>query len=225
MKPTDEEFEIVEEIVDDLDYFYEEDEEISGTIKVRRKLLIRNILLGILAFLIITTVLGYVQISIYCDGRETTVVTPDYKDKVIYLDTTEKIYEELIAFYSTNSSGTNSGALFDNVRIVDGEKAVNNVNSAKSASYVNATIEKINSYLEKEQDFYELLPGNKKNDEFYSLHAALFSCLESCYNILYIASENYEFDKSELSNQQELKNYISERANLMSCWQNAKSKL
>ena len=45
MKPTDEEFEIVEEIVDDLDYFYEEDEEISGTIKVRRKLLIRNILL------------------------------------------------------------------------------------------------------------------------------------------------------------------------------------
>lgn len=224
MRPTDEEFEIVEEIVEDLDYFYEEEELISGTIKIRKKLLIRNILLGILIFLIMTTVLGFVQISIYCDGRENTVVTPSYKDKVVYLDTTENLYEDLIAFYSVNSNNVKTGTLFEGVRIISGETAINNVSSSKSQTFVNSYIEKMSKYYDSQEEYYKLLPGNKKNDEYYELHLALFSCLDSCLSILDAASSS-ELDISSESNIDLLNLYEINRTNLMSCWQNANEKL
>lgn len=219
MKPTDEELEVVEEIVDDLDYFYEEEEVLSGTHKIRKKLLIRNILIGLLVFLIMTTVIGSVQISIYCDGRETTVVTPSYKDKIVYLETTENMYENLIAFYSINSNNSQTGVLFENIKVVNDGVAINNVNESKSQSFLISYTEKMTNYYENENSFYKLLP---KGNEYKELHSSLYSCLDACLNILN-STNGYEIDVS--TNSQLLDIFCEERINLLTCWQIANKNL
>lgn len=219
MKPTDEELEVVEEIVDDLDYFYEEEEVLSGTHKIRKKLLIRNILIGLLVFLIMTTVIGSVQISIYCDGRETTVVTPSYKDKIVYLETTENMYENLIAFYSIDSNNSQTGVLFENIKVVNDGVAINNVNESKSQLFLTSYTEKMNNYYKNENNFYKLLP---KGNEYKELHSSLYSCLDACLKILESTNDD-EIDVS--TNSQLLDVFCEERINLLTCWQIANKNL
>lgn len=235
-RPDDYEFEVVEEVVGDLDYFYEEDDDYEGTIKIRRVLLFRNILLGLLAFLFVTTIVGYIQITIYCanEGREATVVTDSYKNRTEYLNTIENNYYDMIDFYSKNDNGIHVGSLINNVTVVCNDNGVEvpyNGNKVSSSATMNFTEnrlytlhELIGNYDNDSDgvlgDYKKVLP---KNDEtFENLHYALEESLSLCEEILnMVNSSSYKLNVDDQNFKNLLNEFIVSRTALMSAWESA----
>lgn len=233
-RPDDFEFEVVEEVVGDLDYFYEEDEDYEGTRKIRRMLLFRNILLGLLTFIFVTTIIGYIQISIYCsnEGREATVVTSTYKERVEYLKTIEKNYYDMVDFYSVNDNKVHVGSLINNVTVVCDDNGTetpyngNRVGQNASMNFVENRLNTIANLIgDYDNDDDGVLGGYKaalpKNDgDFEDLHYALEDCLRVCEDILKtIKDSDYKLNVDKQTDL--LKEFNTSRIALMSAWENA----
>ncbi len=152
-RPSDDDFEVVEDIVDDFDYFYEDEEEVVRNAKIIRKLKIYSgLIIGAVLFLIVLFT-GIVQMQIY---NTSDIVTKDLITKTDYLGQTEELYDYAINFYMEKT--------IDNKLITSGTY-VDIYDALQNENYLN--IEE--DYLTPILSYCDEVLGTKENGILYSV--------------------------------------------------------
>lgn len=97
-RPSDDDFEVVEEVIEDFDYFYEDEEDIIQNVKLIRKLRFFSIgiIIGVLTLVILFT--GMIQMRLY--GVDDTYVSKDIITEINYKKDIEDAYIYARDFYS-----------------------------------------------------------------------------------------------------------------------------
>lgn len=109
MRPSDDDFEVVEEVVEDFDYFYEDETEQSRNKKIVRKFKILSAVLISLFVVLLLFVVGAIQMQVYNTKK---VVTHSLIVKKTYYNEIEKYYDYAKSFYNVkvvNDSVIESG--------------------------------------------------------------------------------------------------------------------
>ena len=95
-RPSDDDFEVVEEVVDDFDYFYEDDEEIIRNQKYIKKLKLISVGIAAFATIILLMIVGMIQMGIYSTKH---IVTKQLMLETDYKNGTSEAYKYVTDFY------------------------------------------------------------------------------------------------------------------------------
>lgn len=217
---TDDDYEVVEEAIDDFSYFYDDEKEVITNRKVRRLFKLFSVLIIIFVSLLTCFIVGVVQMSIYdTDGgivNKEVIYTKDYKNLV------ESDYNFAVSFYSktenVNGSINHTGLIADLIKQIP----YSGMSSTDVLYYYenvmvgqNLSIEKIDeelkylSEIEPETELTKIV-----NENLYEAYSSMYGIIEYIYNI-----GNTENSVLELSSLNSLLNdYLGLITNLVTCY-------
>lgn len=124
-RPSDDDFEVVEEVIEDFDYFYEVEDEIIRNAKLKRKLCFFSI--GIITSVLLLVILftGMIQMRIY--GVDDTYVSKEIITEIDYKRNIEDAYIYARDFYSEKEVGNKiqkSGILSEIENFINGNEQI-----------------------------------------------------------------------------------------------------
>lgn len=99
-KPKDNDFEVVEEVIDDFDYFYEDEEDAVRNIREKNKLKLLSILICVFVVFLIILFTGMIQMKVYNTSK---YVSKELIRQTEYMDIAEEAYVYARDFYTTKS--------------------------------------------------------------------------------------------------------------------------
>lgn len=99
-EPKDNDFEVVEEVIDDFDYFYEDEEEVVRNIREKNKLKLLSILICVFVVFLIILFTGMIQMKVYNTSK---YVSKELIRQTEYMDIATEAYDYAKDFYTTKS--------------------------------------------------------------------------------------------------------------------------
>lgn len=204
-RPKDEDFEVLEEVIEDFDYFYEDEEDVIRNAREIRKLKIFSI--GIICFVSFLIVLfaGIIQMRYY--DVSDTYVSKEVIRKIEYMDNTEEAFDFAKEFYSSkevNGVLIEDGILMDIKEFVSKEEFMIEDLEDK---YLNTVFEKCEYYISSIEDTSDglldkiELPDDEKYAEFNEYLVDTYTII---YRICSLIQETGQFPDS-------IQNYIDAR--------------
>ena len=142
-RPNDDDFEVVEEIIDDFDYFYEDEEDFIRNKREKTKLKMLSILISVFVVFLIILFTGMIQMKVY---NTKSYVSRELIRKTEYLELAMDAYEYARDFYTTKEVNNQNvdGIYIEMVKFINsGSFMMEDLEDM----YLNQIIEKCNYYI------------------------------------------------------------------------------
>ncbi len=159
-RPSDEDVEILQEVVEDLDYFYEDEIEEQRNIKIVRKLKRISIALAVFTLLIIIFVTGLIQMNVYNTKK---IVTKDLMTKKDYISNIDEYYDYARDFYvvkEVNGVEQVSGTFY----AIEVLYKQNGAMSSETDELANDILDMYDDYISSKS--YIIVPDNDTYESF-----------------------------------------------------------
>lgn len=190
-RPKDDDFEVVEEVIEDFDYFYEDEEDAVRNIREKNKLRLFSILICVFVVFLIILFTGMIQMKVY---NTKSYVSKELIRQTEYMEIATDAYEYARDFYTTKT--VNNNVVEDGIY----SEMVKFMNSGQDFmmedledKYLNPIFEKCRLYIGdatiNDDGSLENITM-PKNDKYLTFNECLIDTYMSIYNICEFVKNN-----------------------------------
>ena len=190
-RPTDEDFEVVEEVIEDFDYFYEDEDEIIRNAKVIRKLKMTSVLITAVVLFFVVLFTGMVQMKVYETDK---IVTKDTIVQIEYKENVKEAYEYAMEFYNEqtiNNEIKKNGLLYEIEKYIENNPQF--LIEDLEDNYLFGIMDKCNEYIGETNivdDGYLEKIEIPNGDKYEVFNSALVDTYITIYNICVYIQNN-----------------------------------